>query len=163
MQSMKQTLRTALEQPFYPWLVGIYPILHLYLENFGLVRDGEFPPTIVAMILGTTLVYAVAGPVIRDPHKRAFYLSLLSLYFSLSGHVYVMIFMPESLLFWNVATAAGLILLIKALHSLLPPQSYALALRPVQSDHSRDAGDPDHHAREPNGHGAELRPGQHCL
>ncbi|MCY4061859.1 MAG: hypothetical protein OXG53_05805, partial [Chloroflexi bacterium] len=104
---------------------GIYPILHLYLENFGLVRDSEVPPTIFAMILGTTLVYATAGPAIRDPHKRAFYISLLSLLFSLSGHVYVMIFMPRSLLIWNVASALGLILLAIALLKWLPRQSYA--------------------------------------
>ena len=111
--------------PLYLWLLGVYPILHLYLENFGLVRDFEVPPTIVSIILGTTFVYAAASRAIRDPHKRAFYMSLLSLYFSLSGHVYVMIFMPRSLFIWDVATAVGLILLMTALHKLLPRQSYA--------------------------------------
>ncbi len=111
--------------PLYLWLAGIYPILHLYLENFGLVRDFEVPPTIIGMILGTTLVFVAASRVILDPHKRAFYMSLLSLYFSLTGHVYVMIFMPKSLFIWNAATVVGLILLMMALHKLLPRHNYA--------------------------------------
>ncbi len=122
---MLRQVRTVVEFPFYLWILGIYPILHLYLQNFGLVRDFEVPPTVFAVILGTTLVYALAGRAIRDPHKRAFYIAMLSVFFSLSGHVYVMIFMPRSLLIWNVATAIGLILIIKALHHMLPRHSYA--------------------------------------
>ncbi len=122
---MFRQVQRVLQFPFYLWILGIYPIIHLYLENFGLVRDFEVPPTIIGMILGTTLVFVAASRVIRDPHKRAFYMSLLSLYFSLSGHVYVKTFMPRSLLIWDVATVAGLILLMIALHNLLPRRSYA--------------------------------------
>ena len=122
---MLNQVQNVLQYPFYLWILGVYPILHLYSENFGLVRDNEVPPTILAMILGTALVYAIAGRAISDRHKRAFYISLCSLAFSLSGHIYVMIFMPRSLLIWNVATAVGLILLAGALHKLLPQESYA--------------------------------------
>ena len=122
---MLRQVKRLLQFPFYLWILGIYPIIHLYLENFGLVRDSEVPPTIFAMFLGTTLVYAIASRVIREPHQRAFYISLFSLFFSLSGHVYVLVFIPRSLFIWDVATAVGLILLMIALHKLLPRQSYA--------------------------------------
>lgn len=121
---MLNLVKSVLQFPFYLWILGVYPIIHLYLENFGLVRDFEVPPTIFTMILGTSLVYAIAGRAIGDPHRRAFYISLLSLFFSLNGHVYVMIFMPRSLFIWDLATAVGLILFITALHKLLPRHSY---------------------------------------
>ena len=58
MQSMKQTLRIALEQPILSlacW--ASYPILHLYKENLGLVIDSEVIPSILLMLLGTGIVF----------------------------------------------------------------------------------------------------------
>ena len=77
------------------------------------------------MVLAITLVYAIARRLIRDPDMRAFYISLFSLYFSLSGHVYVILFLPKSLLIWNIATGLALLLVIRTLHKLLPRSSYA--------------------------------------
>ena len=54
---MKRILRIALEQPFYPWLAGILPILHLYKYNLDLVIDSEVIPSIALMLLGTSIAF----------------------------------------------------------------------------------------------------------
>ena len=40
---MRRALSQISQQPFYLWLLGIYPIVHLYSENLGLVIDREVP------------------------------------------------------------------------------------------------------------------------
>lgn len=99
---MFDKLRSALKQPFYVWLLGIYPILHLYSENLGLVKDREVPYVCGVMLAATTLGFLIANRVIRSRHKTAFMLSVCSLVFSLSGHVYALVFMPRSLFLWSL-------------------------------------------------------------
>lgn len=88
--------------PFYPWPIGLYPILHLYAENMGLVKDGEVPYVGAAALAVTTVAYLLAKRLIPCPHKTAFLLGLCSLVFSLSGHLYALVFMPRSLLLWSL-------------------------------------------------------------
>ncbi len=95
-------LSHALKQPFYLWLLGIYPIFHLYAENLGLVKDREVLYVCGAVFAATTLAFLVANRVIRCRYKTAFTLSICSLVFSLSGHVYALVFMPGSLLLWSL-------------------------------------------------------------
>ena len=92
----------ALHQPFYVWLLGIYPILHLYAENLGLVKDSEVLYVCGAVFAATTLAFLAANRVIRCRYKTGFMLSVGSLFFSLSGHVYALVFLPGSLLLWSL-------------------------------------------------------------
>ena len=112
---MLDKLGSALKQPFYVWLLGIYPILHLYSENLELVKDREVITACAGMLAATSLAYLVSNRIIRSRHKIAFMLSICSLVFSLSGHVYVLVFMPRSLflwsLFWLIALAILLVIL----------------------------------------------------
>ena len=122
---MHHNLGRILRFPLYLWILGIYPILHLYSVNFGLVMDHEVAPTIAAMLVATSIVFVLAGRVLPNQHKRAFYLGIGSLFFSMSGHVYSMIFMPRSLLVWNLATAVIVILASVAFNKCLSQRVYA--------------------------------------
>ena len=99
---MFDKLRSALKQPFYVWLLGIYPILYLYSENLGLVKDREVITACASMLAATSLAFLLSNRIIRSRHKTAFMLSICSLVFSLSGHVYVLVFMPRSLFLWSL-------------------------------------------------------------
>lgn len=114
-ENMNQTLRAAFGLPIYPWLVGIFPILHFYSENIGLVIDSEVIPSILLMLLGTAIVFYVIKRLVRNAHLTAFITSVCSLVFSLSGHIYVLVFMPKSLGIWTIAIMAGLASFIFAL------------------------------------------------
>ena len=104
----------VLQQPFYFWLVAVYPILYLYSENLGLVIEHEVLASLAAMIAVTTIGFLIANRVICCRYKAAFMLSLCSLVFSLSGHAYVVIFIPRSLFVWTLMLLIALaILLVK--------------------------------------------------
>ena len=122
---MRNSLRKILKQPLYPWLLGIYPILHLYSENLGLVVDSEVIPTILFVLAGTCIVFIVCKRKFKDIHRAAVVTSLCSIVFSLSGHLYEMLFMPRSLLIWNIATAVLIGGFCQAFHKRLPQQIYA--------------------------------------
>ncbi len=124
---MKQTLRTSLEQPIYPWLMGISPILHLYKENFGLVLDSEVIPSILLMLLGTGIIFYMINRLFRSIHFAAFITGLCSLVFSLSGHIYVLVFIPKSLGIWTMMVLAGLVYVIFALRKTRSQEFFAKA------------------------------------
>lgn len=109
---MFDKLGSALKQPFYVWLLGIYPILHLYSENFGLVKDREVIPACAGMLAATSLACLVSNRIIRSRYKTAFMLSICSLVFSLSGHLYVLVFIPRSLLLWSLLVLIALAILL---------------------------------------------------
>ncbi|MDE2856635.1 MAG: hypothetical protein OXN94_02175 [Chloroflexota bacterium] len=109
---MFDKLRSVLKQPFYVWLLGIYPILHLYSENLGLVKDREALYVCGVMLAATTSAFLVASRVIRCRYKTAFMLGICSLAFSLSGHVYVQIFIPRSLFVWTLLLPTALAILL---------------------------------------------------
>ena len=119
-----KTLACAARFPFYLWIAGLYPILHLYHQNFGLVRDNEVAHAIIGMIIGTTLVYMITKPLQKNPHKRAFYLCIASLTFSTSGHLYSLFVMPNSLLAWNIASAIVVTAIAIACARFIPQRSY---------------------------------------
>ncbi len=98
---------SAFKQPYYLWLLGVYPILHLYRENFGLVNDHDVALVALAALVTTTLAFMLTKRLFPDAHARAFILAMWSLLFSLSGHLFLAIFNPSSLTVWTV----GLILL----------------------------------------------------
>ena len=111
--------------PVYLWLVSLIPILHLYNANFGLVRDNEVAQTAIGMLAATTLGYLLAKPLTPNPHKRAFYLSLASLAFSTSGHLYSLFVMPQSLFIWTIASACAATAIAIACARFIPQQNYA--------------------------------------
>ncbi len=98
----------ALSLPFYPWLLITIPILHYFRENLGLVKDAEVPPAILLALVGTSLVFALINRLIRDSYQSAAITSLCVLVYSLSGHVYVELFMPRSLGIWTVMALLAL-------------------------------------------------------
>lgn len=113
--------RSALKQPFYLWIVGIYPILHLYFENYGLVIDREVPPVATAALAATTFAFFLTKRFFPDIHTRAFILSIWSLAYSLSGHIYVELIIPRSLTVWTIA----LVFVCVKLTSLLKRRSFS--------------------------------------
>ena len=118
--------RAALaHQPWYLWLLGAYPIVYLYGENLGLVIDREAALCLAAMLAGTTIVYALARRLTRQRHKTALILSLCSLVFSLSGHLYQVVFMPRSLLVWTAALLVLLAVAVVLLHRNCAPAACA--------------------------------------
>ena len=121
---MQQLFRLA-RLPIYLWIVGIYPILHLYVANFGLVQDNQVAHIIAAMLIATTFGYWLAKRFTRDPHKAACFLAIASLYFSTNGHLYSLFVMPNSLLVWNIASAIVVIAIAFACLRLIPRRAYA--------------------------------------
>ena len=109
---MFDSLTLILKQPFYLWLLAIYPILHLYSHNLGLVKDREVLYLCAAMLAATTLAFLVANLVIRCRYKTTLMLAVCSLVFSLSGHVYVQIFIPRSLFVWTSLLLIALAILL---------------------------------------------------
>ena len=99
---MYKILSRVLQQPFYAWLSGIYPILYLYSENLGLVIESEVQIVFIAMLIATTLAFLFTNLLLHNRHKTAFILSICSLVFSLSGHVYSLVFIPNSLDVWSL-------------------------------------------------------------
>ena len=98
----------VLRLPFYPWLLGIIPILHYYTENLSLVIDAEVAPTILFMLVGTTIVFVLCRRKLQDLHLTAVFTTICSIAFSLSGHVYVEVFIPRSLGIWTIMALLGL-------------------------------------------------------
>lgn len=121
----------AVRYPVYLWLLGVAPIIHLYSTNYGLVRDNEAVYAIVGMLVATTIGYNLPGRAVKDKHKRAFYLGILSLAFSTSGHLYAIGFMPKSLLVWNLLFAAAVFAIIAALRKLVMQRTYPLLTTPL--------------------------------
>ena len=105
---MKPTLRTAHTQPVYPWLLGIYPILHLYTENLGLVVESEVIPSILLMLVGTAVFFRALKRLVRKTYLTAFITAVCVIGFSLSGHTYELVFMPRSLAIWTILMLLGL-------------------------------------------------------
>ncbi len=116
----RQPFVRALRFPFYLWIAGVYPILHLYAQNFGLVRDSEVPHALFGMLAATTFAYLVSKPLEKNPHKRALLLTIWSLIYSLAGHLYVAFLHPRSLVVWTMAVVLCAALATLALHKRIP-------------------------------------------
>ena len=112
---MRRTLSKILEQPVYLWLLGIYPILYLYAANLGLVIDREVLFCLCGMLAATTIGFLVANRFIKDRYKTAFILSICSLIFTLSGHVFMAAFMPKSLFVWTLMLSLSAAIIVALL------------------------------------------------
>lgn len=113
---MPKGLSQVLKQPFYLWLLGMYPILHLYSANLGLVIEHEVLASLAAMLVATTIAFLLTNAVVRNRHKAAFMLVVASMCFSFSGHLYTQLFMPKSLFVWTLMIAALAILVMAVIY-----------------------------------------------
>ena len=114
MGPMTKSISRILNLPFYPWLVGIYPILHLYSENLGLVIDHEVVIVLLLMLATTSIAFLVTKLILGNAHKSAFFVAVCSVFSSLSGHVYELAFstIPLNSWTWIVGIALGVTLLL---------------------------------------------------
>ena len=111
---MRKFVSWVLQQPFYLWLLGVFPILHLYSVNIGLVIDHEVATSLVGMLAVTAIAFVLTNSLVHDRHITALMLAIASICFSFSGHIYIMVFMPGSLFVWTllIMTAAGFLIAI---------------------------------------------------
>ena len=113
---IRKRLSEVLRQPFYLWLLGVYPILHLYSVNFGLVIDHEVLTSLAGMLAATAFVFFLMNAVVRDKHKTALMLSIASICFSFSGHIYTLVFVSKSLFIWTLMVSIAAIFIIVAIY-----------------------------------------------
>ena len=109
---MRKGLSLILGQPFYLWLLGIYPILHLYSVNLGLIIEHEVLASLAAMFVASTIAFLLTNLILGDRHKAAFLLSIASICFSFSGHLYTQLFVSKSLFVWTLMISALAILVM---------------------------------------------------
>ena len=109
---MRKCVSWVLQQPFYLWLLGVFPILHLYSVNIGLVIDHEVATSLVGMLAVTAIAFVLTNSLVHDRHITALMLAIASICFSFSGHIYIMVFMPKSLFIWTLMVAIVAILII---------------------------------------------------
>ena len=127
---MSSRLTRILQKPFYPCLFAIYPVLHLYSTNLGLVKDQEVLTCVQLMLAATVLVLVATRAIVGSQHKAAFLVSELGLFFSLSGHLYEIVLPYVSALYWT----AGVLLvaaIVTAELVKLPPPKFFLSATPV--------------------------------
>lgn len=74
--------------------------------NFGLVVEREVLVGLAVMLLATTIAFVLANALLRNRQKAAFLLAIASICFSLSGHLYIQLFMPKSLFVWTLMVLA---------------------------------------------------------
>ncbi len=115
---MRKSLSRILQQPFYLWMLGIYPILHMYSLNLGLVIDHEVVTSIMVMLAATAIAFALTNVLVRSRHKTAAILSVASTCFSLSGHIYTEVFLPKSLFVWTLMVAIAALLITAVIYKM---------------------------------------------
>ena len=98
--------------PLYPWLLGIFPILHLYSANFGSVIDREVPICIFWIMVAASAGFAAINSVLRDRHQTAPIVAIIVLGFSLSGHIRLYLFEGEPDLSWSFAVLISMAIAI---------------------------------------------------
>ncbi len=103
-------------KPIYPWLLVVFPILHLYSENLGAVRDEEIFPAVLAGLATTTLIFFAFRALTKSPDKSALITAILLLFFFSGGHFMILIdawnlTYPARLLLLTMAIAVGMLIL----------------------------------------------------
>ena len=128
---MRKGLSQILGQPFYLWLLGIYPILHLYSVNLGLVIEREVLASLAAMFAASTIAFLLTNVLLRNRHKAAFVLGVASICFSFSGHLYTQVFIPKSLFVWTLMISALAILVMSLLYRTRKHKFFVSATFPL--------------------------------
>ena len=141
---MRKRLSEVLRQPFYLWLLGVYPILHLYSVNFGLVIDHEVLTSLAVMLAATAIAFALTNALIRNKHKTALMLSIASICFSFSGHVYTLVFMSKSLFIWTLIVSIAAVFFMVVVYRRSSAQILGSFDRYLESDTARSDDQPEH-------------------
>lgn len=128
---MSKPSPTILRLPVYPWLLGAFPILHLYAANFGAVIDIEVPICIFWVMTAITVAYISINALLRNRHETAAIVSIIVIGFSLSGHLHTLLFESEFLVVWSLAVLLCIALAIAALHKLRPQLGLGQAAIPL--------------------------------
>lgn len=115
---MLKSLKKMLQLPLHPWLIGVFPILYLYEQNFGLVIDNDIPLLIFWVLLATTIAFVALHAASRNAYRAALITSCLSAFFSLSGHLHSLIAESEPLSVWTSTMLIMMAILIAELHKL---------------------------------------------
>jgi hypothetical protein len=75
------------QRPFHPWLLSLFPILHLFSQNVGLVTDAPVPLAMgFSLAITTLLVFGLRAATGSLP-KAALITSLLLFWFYSYGHL----------------------------------------------------------------------------
>lgn len=74
--------------PFYPWVIGIYPVIQLLAHNIIEVELSVAIRPILVSLIGATLAYALFLWLTRDSYQAAAITSLLIILFMTYGHLY---------------------------------------------------------------------------
>ena len=121
---MRRALSQISQQPFYLWLLGIYPILYLYSENFGLVIEKEVLSCLVWMLIATTIGFLLTNTLLRQAHLTALGLSICSIMFSLAGHLYNLFFYRDTLPVWSLSVVVLTIAIVIGFHRFIGQDLY---------------------------------------
>ena len=108
-------------QPYFPWLLALYPILHLYAANLGLVKEEEVFAASIAMLAATSIAFFITRASVANQYQAALIVSLLGLFFSMSGHIHELALQREPLLVWTVGVLLLAALAITELPDLMTP------------------------------------------
>jgi len=80
-----------MSRPLYPWLLSLFPILHLYSANLGQVRDGEVLVSAAVGLALTTVFYLAVYVMSRSPGTSALVTAVFVLFFFSYGHIAAML------------------------------------------------------------------------
>jgi hypothetical protein len=134
-----KSLRNLFENvPFYPLLLGIYPILYLWQANFSEVQSFVIWRSLIISLGVTLVVYLVCLAIIHPPRKSAVVAGLFLFLFFFYGHFVNLLEHVElagliigrhrfMLPFWGVLFAVGLVLVLRT-HSDLKSLTSVLNL-----------------------------------
>lgn len=115
---MRMSLPKILNLPAHPWLIGAFPILYLYSENFGLVIDNEVHLCLFWASVVTTIGFFAAQAIARNIHKAAIITSSVSLFLSLSGHLHSLVAERAPLFVWTTTILLAMAIVVTVLHKL---------------------------------------------
>ena len=115
--------------------------------NFGLVIDHEVLTSLAVMLAATAIAFALTNALIRDKHKTAFMLSIASICFSFSGHVYTLVFIPKSLFIWTLIVSIAAVFIMVAIYKKKLAQILGSFDRYLESDTARSDDQPEHLGR----------------
>ena len=93
-------------QPLYPFLLAVYPVLHLYASNLGYVVFEQILPVMGTVLLATIGIYLLSRLVFQNATRAGLFTALVLLLFFSYGHVYTD---GRSLLQQWVGTPEGII------------------------------------------------------
>ena len=115
---MRKAIQKILKLPAHPWLIGVFPILYLYEQNFGLVIDEDVPPLIFWVLVATTIAFVALHAASRNAYRAALITSCLSAFFSLSGHLHSLVAEREPLIVWTATVLIVMAIVVAELRKL---------------------------------------------